>query len=167
MPDGVMKAVRAYLAAGGRLVLVGGSDPENLTGFSGSFVKRGDKEVPASGKWAGANAGDWRKMSVYFDGKVYPQRQDANVDGYCKPRCLLSIDTKAPGVEPFAEFSAGGARFAVAARKGNVAWVPQYLLMPFLYTDETTADWAAQRLDAFGTSVLLEAVKRVTEHRGN
>ena len=106
-------------------------------------------------------------MSVYFDGKVYPQRQDANVDGYCKPRCLLSIDANAPGVEPFAEFSAGGARFAVAARKGNVAWVPQYLLMPFIYTDETTADWAAQRLDTFGTSVLLEAVKRVTEHRGN
>ena len=167
LPDGVVKAVRAYLAAGGRLVLVGGSDPENLTGFSGSFVKRGDKEVPASGKWAGANAGDWRKMSVFFDGKVYPQRQDANVDGYCKPRCLVSIDTNASGVEPFAEFSAGDLRFVVAARKGNVAWVPQYLLMPFLYTDETTADWAAQRLDVFGSSVLLEAVKRVTEHRGN
>ena len=165
LPDGVVKAVRAYLAAGGRLVLVGGSDPENLTGFS--FVKRGDKEVPASGKWAGANAGDWRKMSVLFDGKVYPQRQDANVDGYCKPRCLVSIDANAPGVEPFAEFSAGDLRFVVAARKGNVAWVPQYLLMPFLYTDETTADWAAQRLDAFGARVLLEAVKRVTEHRGN
>ena len=166
LPEGVVKAVRAYLAAGGRLVLVGGSDPENLTGFSRAFVKRGDKEVPASGRWAGANAGDWRKMSVYFDGKVFPQRQDANVDGYCKPRCLLSIDTKAPGVEPFAEFSAGGARFAVAARKGNVAWVPQYLLMPFLYTNETTADWAAQRLDAFGTRVLLKAIAgdvRVTD----
>ena len=158
LPEGVVRAVRAYLAAGGRLVLVGGSDPENLTGFSGAFVKRGDMEVPASGRWAGANAGDWRKMSVYFDGKVYPQRQDANVDGYCKPRCLLSIDAKAPGVEPFAEFSAGGARFAVAARKGNVAWVPQYLLMPFLYTDETTADWAAQRLDVFGTRVLLKVI---------
>ena len=167
LPDGVVKAVRAYLAAGGRLVLVGGSDPENLTGFSGSFVKRGDKEVPASGKWAGANAGDWRKMSVYFDGKVYPQRQEANVDGYCKPRCFVSIDANAPGVEPFAEFRAGDLRFVVAARKGNVAWVPQYLLMPFLYTDETTADWAAQRLDAFGARVLLDAVKRVTEHRGN
>ena len=167
LPAGLVKAVRAYLASGGRLVLVGGSDPENLTGFSNAFVKRGDTEVPASGGWAGANAGDWRKMSVFFDGKTYPQRQDANVDGYCKPRCLVSIDAKATGVGPFAEFCSGDARFAVAARKGNVAWVPQYLLMPFLYTDETTADWAAQRLDAFGTSVLLEAVKRVTEHRGN
>ena len=162
LPAGLVKAVRAYLASGGKLVLVGGSDPENLTGFSNAFVKRGDTEVPASGGWAGANAGDWRKMSVFFDGKAYPQRQDANVDGYCKPRCLLSINAKTPGVEPFAEFSAGGARFAVAARKGNVAWVPQYLLMPFLYTDETTADWAAQRLDAFGARVLLKAIADAT-----
>ena len=33
--------------------------------------------------------------------------------------------------------------------------------MPFLYTDETAADWAAQRLDAFGARVLLEAVRRI------
>ena len=167
LPAGFVKAVRAYRASGGRLIFVGGGDPEDLTGFSGLLRRRADGEIPASSGWAGANAGDWRKMSVIFDGKVHPQRQDANVDGYCKPRCLVSIDANATGVEPFAEFRAGDARFVVAARKGNVAWVPQYLLMPFLYTDETTADWAAQRLDAFGTSVLLEAVKRVTEHRGN
>ncbi len=161
LPEGFAKALRGYLAAGGKMIFAAGADPDGVAGFGGALVKRADEEVPASSGWHRAGAGDWRKMSAVFGGATHPQRRDANVDGYCKARCLLSVDPSAAGVEPIAEFLCGDLRFTAAAKRGNVVWMPQYLLMPFLFTDETTADWAAQRLDAFGTRVLLESMERI------
>lgn len=161
MPAGFADAVRSWTAAGGRLVFVAGGDPDGIAGFDGALLRRADDEVPASSGWHDAGAGDWRKMGVIFGGREYPQMRNANVDGYCKARCLFAVDPSAAGVEPFAEFRCGSERFAVAARRGNAVWLPQYLLMPFLFTGETTADWAAQRLDAFGKRVLAEAMERI------
>ena len=52
-----------------------------------------------------------------------------------------------------------GTSFAVAARRGNVVWLSEYLLMPFVWSEDTTLDWNAMRLDSFAAEILMDAMK--------
>ena len=48
---------------------------------------------------------------------------------------------------------------AAAARRGNVVWLSEYLLMPFVWSEDTTLDWNAMRLDSFAAEILMDAMK--------
>ena len=98
-------------------------------------------------------------MAVVVDGVRHPLRRDANGDGYAKPACAQEVRL-GDGVTPIAFLDNGKARFCVAARKGNAAWLPVYLLTPFLFSDDTSLDFGALRLDSFGAPLLLSVVRQ-------
>ena len=150
-------ALKAYLAAGGRLIATGGDDPDNVTGFKPFLERRADEEVPVSSKWALQNVEVCKKMSVVFAGATHPLKRNPNIDGFCKPYAPFTV-REAEGIEPIAWLENGAARRIVAARRGRVVWLSQYLLMPFVFSDATTANWAHLRLDAFGARVLLHCL---------
>ena len=146
-------------AASGRLLVVGHGDPRDISGFGGLLADRAPEELPVSPGWHKEGAcPDWRKMAVIVDGVRHPLRRDANGDGYAKPACAQEIRL-ADGVRPIAFLDNGTARFCIAACKGNVTWLPVYLLSPFLFSDVTALDFGALRLDPFAEKVLLSAVE--------
>lgn len=177
--DEPARALIAYRKAGGRIVYISGQDPsstddrkasglplvfghgdpKDISGFAGQLVDRKEEELPVSPGWAREGAcPDWRKMVVEIGGVRYSLKRDANGDGYAKPACVQEI-RPGEGVETLAFLDNGESRFCVAARKGNVTWLPVYLLSPFLFSDVTALDFGALRLDPFAEKVLLSAVE--------
>ena len=168
--DEQVRVLADYRNAGGRIVYICGrnptnvkdirsGDPKDIAGFAGLLVDRKPEELPVSPGWARAGAcPDWRKLAVEIAGVRYPLMRDANGDGYAKPVCTCEIRV-GEGVEPLAYVDNGVSRFCVAARKGNVTWLPVYLLSPFLFSDVAALDFGALRLDPFAEKVLLMAVE--------
>ena len=163
-----VRALVAYREAGGRIVYVSGQDPSpvavghgdprNIAGFGGLLVDRKSEELPVSRGWHREDVcPDWRKMAVEIGGVRHALRRDANGDGYAKPVCAQEIRLD-EGVKPLAILDNGEKRFCVAARRGNVTWLPVYLLSPFLFCEETKLDFGALRLDSFAEKVLMENV---------
>ena len=177
---GQAAALVSFRKAGGRLVYISGQDPTaghdrkvsgcplvvgkgdpmNVTGLADFLADRACEEVPASPGWANEGAcPDWRKMSLDYAGKRYPLRHDANGDGWSKAVCAQEV-RPAEGVEPIAWLDNGKDRFCVAARRGNVTWLPIYMLSPFLFSEDASLDFGALRLDSFAERVLLNEVSR-------
>ena len=177
--EGTAKVLIDYRKAGGRIVYVCGQDPTSaadrkvsgrplvighgdpcdISGFGGLLVDRAPEELPVSPGWHKEGAcPDWRKMAVVVNGARHPLKRDANGDGYAKPACAEEIRL-ADGVEPIAFLDNGNGRFCVAARKGNATWLPAYLLTPFLFSDDTSLDFGALRLDSFAAPFLLSVVR--------
>ena len=161
--DALMKgqaaAIKAYLEAGGRIIAVGGDDKSNVTGFAPHLVSHKDDEVPVSSKWALQNVEECKRMAVMFKGVRYPLKRNPNIDGFCKPYAMNSIAADV-SVQPIAMLDNGRDTFTVAAKRGNVVWLSEYLLMPFVWSDDTSANWAEMRLDSFASKILLDAVER-------
>jgi hypothetical protein len=160
-------AFRRYRAAGGRLIAVGGEDAKDVTGLRSLMERRADDEVPVSSKWGVQNVKAWRNMCVSFTSTFrgtetgpFPLVRNPNFDGFCKPYASFAFKTTA-AVEPLAYLDNGRERLLVSARAGNVVWLPEYLLMPFIFSCDTTLDWAAMRLDSFASKVLLDAMDAV------
>jgi len=156
--NGQPAAIKAYRDAGGRIIAVGGNDKDNVTGLAPFLVPRKDNEVPVSSKWAIQNVEECKRMAVVFRGVRHPLKRNPNIDGFCKPYAMNSIASDAP-VQPIATLDNGHETFTVAAKHGNVVWLPEYLLMPFVWSDDTSADWAEMRLDSFASKVLLDVVE--------
>lgn len=147
----------------GRPLVVGKGDPFDISGFAGALVDRRGDEVPASPGWHREGAcPDWRKMSLDFAGKRHPLRHDANGDGWSKASCTQEIRL-ADGINPIAWLDNGKDRFCVAAQRGNVTWLPVYMLSPFLFSEDKALDFGALRLDSFAEQVLMSAMKRTHE----
>ncbi|MBP8801795.1 MAG: hypothetical protein KBI41_09695 [Kiritimatiellae bacterium] len=156
-PDGA-DALKRYRDAGGRLLVVGGSDPSDISGMKNLLEMRADDEVPVSRKWGIQNQDVWSNMVAVVDGVRTPLRRNPNIDGFCKPYASYAFKPGAD-VVPLAELDNGRTRFVVAARKGNVVWIPEYLLMPFIFSDDTTANWSAMRLDSFASRFFFYALR--------
>jgi hypothetical protein len=156
-PDGA-DALKRYRDAGGRLLVVGGSDPSDISGMKNLLEMRADDEVPVSRKWGIQNQDVWSNMVAVVDGVRTPLRRNPNIDGFCKPYASYAFKPGAD-VVPLAELDNGRTRFVVAARKGNVVWIPEYLLMPFIFSDDTTANWSAMRLDSFAFRFFFHALR--------
>lgn len=145
-------------AVSGRPLVVGKGDFHNISGFADVLRDRECEELPVSPGWG--NEGicpDWRTMSVEFQGVKYPIKRNANGDGWSKAVCAQEIVLK-EGVEPIAFLNNGKDKFCVAARKGNVTWLPVYMLSPFLFCEDTKLDFGALRLDSFASKVLDRAM---------
>lgn len=168
LPEEV-EAFRRYRAAGGRLIAVGGADTKDVTGLRDLMERRADDEVPVSSKWGVQNEKVWKGMSVSFapefgtcGTEAFPLSHNPNIDGFCKPYASFAFKPSAD-VKPLAYLDNGRGRLLVAARVGNVVWLPEYLLMPFIFSHDTTLDWAAMRLDSFASKVLLAAVTSLVD----
>ena len=152
--------LRAYRDRGGRLLLVGGSDARDISGFAGSMRMLPNGEGPTTSKWFRQEAGDVLRMSVAdAEGKRLlggPHRfvRDPNIEGFCKPVCRVEI-VPGKGVEPLVILDNGVRKAVVAGRRGNVTWAPAYLLSPWLLTPgPARPDFSEPRLDAFGEKAL-------------
>ena len=155
-------AARAYRMKGGRLVVVGGEDVRDVTGFAATMRRRGNAEVPASSAWHRADAGEARKMALVaakglprLAGGRFPLRRDPNFDGFCKPVCRMET----PAGEPLLMLDNGTSSFPVAVRKDNVVWLPEYALFPYLFVaDDPGLPLPALTLDGFGAKLLLDVL---------
>ncbi len=154
-------AARKYRERGGRLIVIGGEDRHDITGFSATMRKHANKEVPVSSGWHKAEAADAMKMALVgcatmprLEGKRYPFLRDPNFDGFCKPVCQMET----PEGEKLLELDNGKTCFAVAVVKNKVAWLPEYAVLPYLFVkDDPKLPLDALPLDAFGEKVLMDA----------
>ncbi len=156
-------AAKDYRRRGGRLIIVGGEDVHDMTGFAGTMKRRENGDVPVSSAWCRAEAADACSMALVVSanmprlaGERYPFLRDPNFDGFCKPVCRMET----PVGEKLLELDNGRERFTVAVRKDGVVWLPEYTLLPYLFVkDDPKLPLAALTLDEFGTKVILDAVE--------
>lgn len=159
LSDEFAKAAKAYRDHGGKLLLLGGRDSHDLSGFARSMVRRGNREVPVSAKWSKTEAGDALKMAVVVDGVRTPFARNPNTDGFSKPVCPVELKV-GNGLEPLAMLDNGCETFCIAGRKGNVVWAPSYLIAPYLFVkDDPKIDLGNAHLDPFGEQTLFFLVR--------
>ena len=158
-------AAKAYRARGGKLIVVGGEDRRDITGFAATMKRRENADVPVSSKWYRAEAADACSMALVATKRMprlaegrYPFFRDPNFDGFCKPVCRMET----PVGESLLELDNGRECFAVAVRKDGVVWLPEYALMPYLFVkDDPKLPLAALTLDDFGSRVVLDVVENL------
>jgi hypothetical protein len=156
-------AAKEYRRKGGKLIVVGGEDKQDITGFAATMKRRDNKDVPVSSSWHRTEAADARSMALIATGLAprlgkgrYPFYRDPNFDGFCKPVCRMET----PVGEKLLELDNGRERFPVAVRKDGVVWLPEYALMPYFFVkDDPKLPLDALTLDDFGSKVLLDAVE--------
>lgn len=170
-PGFAVRALRDYVSQGGKVLVIGGTSDLNLTGLAPFFERKKNEELPVSSVYGKANEKVIGSMRVCPAGplkKVFKRREFAFRDnpntsaGWNKPFSNLAIRTGDASVVPLFELANGTERFCIAALKRdgtgrNVgAWLPQYLLMPFLFSDDTAMpDWSMPELDSFGSRLIL------------
>ena len=144
--------------------MIGGHDPRNVAGLKSLLVRRQNDEIPVSSGWNQEGVGNWAAMKVSFSPglkrvgtKPYALVRNPNFDGFCKPCCIWSLKDD-PALKPLVRLDNGLETFVVGGVVGNVCWMPEYLFLPFLFSQDRTVDWADMRLDAFGANVLLDAM---------
>ena len=156
-------AAKEYRRRGGKLIVVGGEDGQDITGFAVLMKRRDNKDVPVSSVWHRAEEADARSMALVATGLMprlkegrYPFFRDPNFDGSCKPVCRMET----PVGDKLLELDNGRERFVVAVRKDGVVWLPEYAIFPYLFVmDDPKLPLDALTLDDFGSKVLLDAVK--------
>ena len=156
-------AAKDYRRRGGRLVVVGGEDTCDITGFAAMMRRRENADVPVSSKWHRDGAADACAMALVATKAMprlaegrYPFLRDPNFDGFCKPVCRMET----PVGESLLVLDNGRGRFPVAVRKDGVVWLPEYALMPYLFIkDDPKLPLDALPLDDFGSKVVLDAIQ--------
>ena len=156
-------AAKEYRRRGGKLIVVGGEDGKDITGFAATMKRRDNKDVPVSSAWHRSEAADACSMALVATGLMprlkegrYPFFRDPNFDGFCKPVCRMET----PAGDRLLELDNGRERFAVAVRKDGVVWLPEYAIFPYLFVkDDPKLPLDALTLDDFGSKVLLDAVE--------
>lgn len=165
------ETIARYVNAGGGLFVVGGTDRLNITGLKGRFCLLDDSEIPVSSGWCQERVGDWASMRFLFSdsmkrvgGKTLALVRNPNFDGFCKPLCRFSLVTD-DSLRPLATLHTGGRHVTVGGISDRVCWMPEYLFLPFLFSQDRTVDWMDMRLDSFGSKVLLDAMELLVAER--
>ncbi len=173
MSERQIEALKRYRAAGGRLFVMGGCDQADFTGLGGLLERRTDSEVPVSSKWGFDGVGDWASMRVILTPAMtrsgagpFKLVRNPNFDGFCKPCCMWSLKDD-PLVKPLARLQSGEKTFTVGGLARGVCWMPEYLFLPFLFSNDTVIDWQEMRLDSFSSNVLLDAMAALLDARAH
>lgn len=170
-PGLVSSALKKYVVRGGKMVVIGGRSDLNLTGLAPFFERRENGEIPVSSAYGRANQDRIGKMRILpakafaglFGKESFAFKDNPNTPaGWNKPFSNIAIRTGDGSVIPLFELDNGNGRFCIAAMKRNSrgevtgAWIPQYLLMPFLFSEDSSMpDWSKVELDSFGTRLAL------------
>ncbi|MDD3155580.1 MAG: hypothetical protein PHS41_12010 [Victivallaceae bacterium] len=182
-PKSLLEALRAYVAKGGRLLMIGGHRDHGLLGaLSQTMSTVSDDRIPVSSQYGLRNEKIWNQMTVSFagplancfSGKKLPFRANPNTPaGWHKPCSKLAIDPKkAPGkVEPLVLLWNGKETLCVGAAlkengKYRHIYLPEYVVAPFLLSADTQMpDWGQPTLDSVGAQVVRTCVKLLWENR--
>lgn len=168
IPDFAAKTIRKYLDGGGRLIFIGGRGDTGLTGLAPFFIHKADHEVPVSVKYGKANEEVYKQMKVISsnNGEEYQFKANPNRPaGWNKPYSNIAIRL-AEGITPLFELDNGKERFCISAANEKSVWLPQYLLMPFLFSDDRKmSDPAHPELDSFGKQIILNALMTINNSK--
>lgn len=160
-------ALKAYRDAGGKFLWAAGTDPAGVTcEIAENLQPRSNEELPTSTLWGVQNEEIYGKMSLTFAPELQEVvgkqpfffKTNPNFDGFAKPQCQFSVKL-VPGIRPLAFLNNGTETFCVAAAGSDSVWLPEYLVLPFLFSEDMTTDWNAMTLDSFSAPLVIWSVR--------
>ncbi|OGV71102.1 MAG: hypothetical protein A2283_21605 [Lentisphaerae bacterium RIFOXYA12_FULL_48_11] len=169
----IQEPMTKFVRNGGKVIFLGGSKDGGLTGMEKHFTHRPNKEIPLSREWGEANGDVIGDMKVELVGpfeKIYRKamlsfNDNPNFIGWNKPVCDVEIKLESADILPLAYLHVKEQKYCIAAAmKGDNGryksiWLPQYLFMPFLYSDETgQKNWSLPEQDTLGKVLFTECV---------
>ena len=172
--DELVRALKSYTNAGGHLLLIGGEHRGLLGPLSQALIKADPATLPVTSGYGQKNLEFIDRIRVRFSGSLVEEiGKEAlpfihNPDtkaGWQKPKCPYRLkEDFGADIEPLAKIELDGENQIVAAvyrPDGNACFVfiPEYLIAPYLLTDEPEFSNPAQpQLDRIGSKVLLTAL---------
>ena len=170
----LVRALKSYTNAGGHLLLIGGEHRGLLGPLSQALIKADPATLPVTSGYGQKNLEFIDRIRVRFSGSLVEEiGKEAlpfihNPDtkaGWQKPKCPYRLkEDFGADIEPLAKIELDGENQIVAAvyrPDGNACFVfiPEYLIAPYLLTDEPEFSNPAQpQLDRIGSKVLLAAL---------
>ena len=170
----LVRALKSYTNAGGHLLLIGGEHRGLLGPLSQALIKADPATLPVTSGYGQKNLEFIDRIRVRFSGSLVEEiGKEAlpfihNPDtkaGWQKPKCPYRLkEDFGADIEPLAKIELDGENQIVAAvyrPDGNACFVfiPEYLIAPYLLTDEPEFSNPAQpQLDRIGSKVLLTAL---------
>ena len=173
--QGLVRALKTYRNAGGNLLLIGGEHRDLLGPLSQALTKADPGTLPVTLGYGQKNLDVIDKARVRFCGPLAEAIGDKafhflhNPDtkaGWQKPKCAYRLkENFGAEIEPLAKTELDGRSQVVAAvyrpgGKPRFVFIPEYLVSPYLLTDEPEfSNPARPRLDRIGSTVLLTVLR--------
>ena len=170
----LVSALKAYANAGGNLLVIGGEHRDLLGPLSQALTKADPATLPVTLGYGQKNLDIIDGLRVRFSGPLADSigekdyRFIHNPDtkaGWQKPKCAYRLKQDiGADIEPLAKIELNGQSQFVAAvyrPDGNsrFVFIPEYLIAPYLLTDEPKFSNPAQpQLDRIGANVLSTAL---------
>jgi hypothetical protein len=164
-----------YVAAGGRLLWIGGCDQGLFGKLSKSLQPADPSLLPVSNKYEDANREVVARVSIRFLNEFEKPLGKAprafvnnpNTFGWTTPRCGLKVAPGDADIKALAAVSDGADSMIIAAalkEKGLVRhiFLPQYLLLPYTLTSDPPMDCSKPSLDSVGRKIILGSVKMLS-----
>jgi len=172
--DELVRALNSYISAGGHLLLIGGEHRGLLGPLSQALIKADPATLPVTSGYGQKNLEFIDRIRVRFSGSLVEEigmealpfiHNPDTKAGWQKPKCPYRLkEDFGADIEPLAKIELDGENQIVAAvyrPDGNACFVfiPEYLIAPYLLTDEPEFSNPAQpQLDLIGSKVLLTAL---------
>ena len=160
--------LRKYVAAGGRLLWIGGWDKGLLGKLSAAIKPADPRLLPVSSKYEDPNCEVVARTAVLFLGDIgkrlggVPRKflNNPNTFGWTTPRCSQQVTLGDRDIRPLVAVSDRTSRMIVGAalmeaRRARHVFLPQYLLLPYTLTEDPMMDFAEPRLDSVGRGLVL------------
>ena len=172
--EGLVGALKTYTNAGGRILLIGGEHRDLLGPLSQALTKADPGTLPVTSGYGQKNLEIIDRVRVRFCGPLaegvgenafrFIHNPDTKA-GWQKPKCPYRLkEDFGADIEPLAKTELDGRSQFVAAvyrptGKPRFVFIPEYLIAPWLLTDEPEFSNPAQpRLDRIGSMVLSTAL---------
>ncbi len=172
--DELVRALKSYTNIGGHLLLIGGEHRGLLGPLSQALIKADPATLPVTSGYGQKNLDFIDRIRVRFSGSLVKEiGKDAlpfihNPDtkaGWQKPKCPYRLkEDFGADIEPLAKIELDGENQIVAAvyrpdENARFLFIPEYLIAPYLLTDEPEFSNPAQpQLDRIGSKVMLTAL---------
>ena len=166
------KYIEKYINDGGKIIIMGGRSAK-FSDLQSYCKTRPNNETPVSTAWGVANVEEIKKMSLAFKNAFAPLakneipfKRNPNVIGWYKPisnieivpseKVISLIDLKYGDDQKTYTVSAG---FKNDKDEIFAIWLPQYVLMPTLFSDDIdTQDWSKPVLDSFSAPIFEKCI---------
>ncbi|MCK5803690.1 MAG: hypothetical protein KAI66_12690, partial [Lentisphaeria bacterium] len=170
----LVNALRVYADAGGKILFIGGEHRNLLGALSDALVKADPETLPVSLGYGRKNEDVIDKIRVRFQNSLaqalgkeefrFLHNPDTKA-GWQKPKCAYRLKEKpSPEIEPLARITVDGQSQCVAAAcrldgKMRFVFIPEYLMAPYLLTEEPAfTNPAEPQLDRVGAAILSTAM---------
>ena len=168
--EGLVQALQAYTADGGNLLLIGGEHRGLLGPLSQALIKADPKTLPVTSKYGQNNLDVIDRIRLRFSGPLaqgigeealhFIHNPDTKA-GWQKPKCPYRLkEGFGEQIEPLAKIELDGQSQYVAAaylpeEQARFVFIPEYLIAPYLLTDQPASSNLGQpHLDSIGSTVL-------------